>query len=101
MALPHGESAALAEQLPDARIVDLSADFRLGDEAAWHQFYGDVGYAGRWAYGLPELPGARETSRGRRSAPPGRSPRPAATPPRRSSRSRRCWRRASSSPPTS
>jgi len=58
MALPHGESAALAVQLPDARIVDLSADFRLGDETAWHQFYGDVSYAGRWAYGLPELPSA-------------------------------------------
>ena len=57
MALPHGESATLAAQLPGARIVDLSADFRLGDEAAWHQFYGDAGYAGRWAYGLPELPG--------------------------------------------
>ena len=56
MALPHGESAALAARLPDARIVDLSADFRLGDEAAWHQFYGDVSHAGRWAYGLPELP---------------------------------------------
>jgi N-acetyl-gamma-glutamyl-phosphate reductase len=60
MALPHGESAALAEQLPDARIIDLSADFRLGDEAAWHQFYGDARYAGRWTYGLPELPGAKE-----------------------------------------
>ena len=58
MALPHGESAALAAQLPGARIVDLSADFRLGDEEAWHQFYGDVAYAGRWAYGLPELPSA-------------------------------------------
>lgn len=58
MALPHGESATLAAQLPGARIVDLSADFRLGDEDAWHQFYGDVGYAGRWAYGLPELPSA-------------------------------------------
>jgi N-acetyl-gamma-glutamyl-phosphate reductase len=58
MALPHGESATLAARLPGARIVDLSADFRLGDEAAWHQFYGDVSYAGRWAYGLPELPGA-------------------------------------------
>ena len=58
MGLPHGESAALAAQLPGARIVDLSADFRLGDEAAWHQFYGDVAYAGRWAYGLPELPSA-------------------------------------------
>jgi N-acetyl-gamma-glutamyl-phosphate reductase len=61
MALPHGESARLAAELPNAKIVDLSADFRLGDEDAWHQFYGaDVGYAGRWAYGLPELPGARE-----------------------------------------
>ena len=60
MALPHGESAALAKQLPDARIVDLSADFRLGDADAWHRFYGSVRYAGRWAYGLPELPGARE-----------------------------------------
>jgi N-acetyl-gamma-glutamyl-phosphate reductase len=59
MALPHGESAALAERLPDARIVDLSADFRLGDEAAWDTFYG-VPYAGRWTYGLPELPGARD-----------------------------------------
>ena len=58
MALPHGESATLAAQLPGARIIDLSADFRLGDEAAWQQFYGDAGYAGRWAYGLPELPSA-------------------------------------------
>ena len=57
MALPHGESATLAAQLPGARIVDLSADFRLGDEAAWHQFYGDAAYAGRWTYGLPELTG--------------------------------------------
>jgi len=58
MALPHGESAALAKQLPGTRIVDLSADFRLGDSGAWDKFYG-VPYAGRWAYGLPELPGAR------------------------------------------
>ena len=61
MALPHGESAKLAREIPTAKIVDLSADFRLGDEGQWHQFYGeDVAYAGRWAYGLPELPGARE-----------------------------------------
>ncbi len=59
MALPHGQSAALAEKLPDARIVDLSADFRLADEAAWQQFYG-AGHAGRWTYGLPELPGAKD-----------------------------------------
>src|ERR1700679_4325233 len=73
MGLPHGESAALARQLPDTRIVDLSADFRLGDEEAWHQFYGDdVAYAGRWAYGLPELPGAREKIKAARTvAAPG------------------------------
>jgi N-acetyl-gamma-glutamyl-phosphate reductase len=59
MALPHGESAALARRLPDARIVDLSADFRLADEAAWQRFYGTA-YAGHWEYGLPELPGARQ-----------------------------------------
>jgi N-acetyl-gamma-glutamyl-phosphate reductase len=73
MALPHGESAILADQLPNAKIIDLSADFRLGDEDAWHQFYGqDVRYAGRWAYGLPELPGAREKIRAARTvAAPG------------------------------
>ena len=73
MALPHGESAILADRLPNAKIIDLSADFRLGDEEAWHQFYGqDVRYAGRWAYGLPELPGAKEKFRAARTvAAPG------------------------------
>src|ERR1700760_1129584 len=52
MALPHGESAKLAGQLPQARIIDLSADFRLGDEEAWHQFYREASYAGGWACGL-------------------------------------------------
>jgi N-acetyl-gamma-glutamyl-phosphate reductase len=71
MALPHGESAALARQLPGARIVDLSADFRLADESAWQRFYG-VPYAGRWAYGLPELPGARDAIKAARTvAAPG------------------------------
>jgi N-acetyl-gamma-glutamyl-phosphate reductase len=59
MALPHGESAALAKKLPDTRIIDLSADFRLADEADWQRFYGTP-YSGRWVYGLPELPGARQ-----------------------------------------
>ena len=67
MALPHGESAALARELPDSRIVDLSADFRLADEDAWNRFYG-VPYAGRWAYGLPELPGARQAIKTARTA---------------------------------
>jgi len=71
MALPHGESAALAQQLPDTRIVDLSADFRLADEHAWNLFYG-VPYAGRWAYGLPELPGAKQAIKAARTvAAPG------------------------------
>jgi len=63
LALPHGESAALAGQLPESvRIVDLGADFRLADPGAWSTYYGG-GHAGTWTYGLPELPGAREAIR--------------------------------------
>jgi N-acetyl-gamma-glutamyl-phosphate reductase len=39
-------------------VVDLGADFRLGDPAAWQKFYGSE-HQGRWPYGLPELPGGR------------------------------------------
>ena len=72
LALPHGHSAALAEQLgPDTLIIDCGADFRLTDAAAWEHFYGSP-YAGSWPYGLPELPGARERLKGtRRIAVPG------------------------------
>ncbi|MDM4718548.1 N-acetyl-gamma-glutamyl-phosphate reductase [Micromonospora sp. WMMA1363] len=60
LALPHGESAALAAQLPpDARIVDLGADHRLADPYDWANYYGGT-HAGQWTYGLPELPGQRE-----------------------------------------
>jgi N-acetyl-gamma-glutamyl-phosphate reductase len=59
LALPHGESAALAAQLPaDLPVVDLGADFRLAEPADWEAFYGSA-HAGTWTYGLPELPGAR------------------------------------------
>ncbi|GIF49561.1 N-acetyl-gamma-glutamyl-phosphate reductase [Asanoa ferruginea] len=59
LALPHGESAAVAAQLPESvRIVDLGADFRLTDPAAWASYYGGP-HAGTWTYGLPELPGQR------------------------------------------
>ena len=55
LALPHGESAALSAQLPDALpIVDLGADFRLADADAWQAYYGGS-HAGTWTYGLPEL----------------------------------------------
>jgi N-acetyl-gamma-glutamyl-phosphate reductase len=60
LALPHGQSAALAAQLPaSVKIVDLGADFRLTDAAAWQRYYGGT-HAGTWTYGLPELPGHRE-----------------------------------------
>lgn len=60
LALPHGHSAALAEQLgPDTLIVDCGADFRLTDATAWERCYGSP-HAGSWPYGLPELPGGRE-----------------------------------------
>ncbi|MGV0722069.1 N-acetyl-gamma-glutamyl-phosphate reductase [Mycolicibacterium elephantis] len=72
LALPHGHSAALAEQLgAEVLIVDCGADFRLSDPAAWDRFYGSP-HAGSWPYGLPEMPGARDRLRGaRRIAVPG------------------------------
>ncbi len=55
LALPHGQSAALAAALPEGLpIVDLGADHRLADPADWGRFY-DTPYAGLWPYGLPEL----------------------------------------------
>ncbi|MEV3988490.1 N-acetyl-gamma-glutamyl-phosphate reductase [Streptomyces sp. NPDC049837] len=64
LALPHGQSAALAERLaPETLIVDCGADFRLRDAADWERFYGSA-HAGTWPYGLPELPGAREELKG-------------------------------------
>ncbi|WP_319461149.1 N-acetyl-gamma-glutamyl-phosphate reductase [Micromonospora sp. RTP1Z1] len=59
LALPHGESAALAAALPETvKVVDLGADHRLRDADAWARYYGG-GHAGAWTYGLPELPGQR------------------------------------------
>jgi N-acetyl-gamma-glutamyl-phosphate reductase len=59
LALPHGQSAALAAQLPaGVKIVDLGADFRLRDSGQWARYYGGD-HAGTWVYGLPELPGQR------------------------------------------
>jgi N-acetyl-gamma-glutamyl-phosphate reductase len=64
LGLPHGNSAALAEQLGlDTIVIDCGADFRLTDAADWERFYGSA-YAGNWPYGLPELPGGRDRLRG-------------------------------------
>lgn len=72
LALPHGQSAAVAEQLgPDVLVVDMGADFRLKDAGDWEKFYGSP-HAGTWPYGLPELPGARAALEGsKRIAVPG------------------------------
>jgi N-acetyl-gamma-glutamyl-phosphate reductase len=72
LALPHGESAAIAAQLPeDTLVIDCGADHRLNDPAAWARWYGGA-HAGSWPYGLPELPGQREKlADARRIAVPG------------------------------
>ncbi|MGW2252448.1 N-acetyl-gamma-glutamyl-phosphate reductase [Kitasatospora sp. NPDC001660] len=72
LALPHGQSAAVAEALGrNVLIVDCGADFRLRAAADWEQFYGTP-HAGTWPYGLPELPGHRAVLKGsNRIAVPG------------------------------
>lgn len=76
LALPHGQSAAVAAQLPDdVLVVDCGADHRLRSEADWTAYYGE-GWGGSWPYGLPELPDGdglqRRNLRGaRRIAVPG------------------------------
>jgi N-acetyl-gamma-glutamyl-phosphate reductase len=72
LALPHGASGALAASLPaGVKIVDLGADHRLVDPAAWSRYYPGR-HAGTWTYGLPELPGARAAiARSDRVAAPG------------------------------
>ncbi len=60
LALPHGESGPLAAKIPaGVKVVDLGADHRLRDPAAWATYY-EGEHAGAWTYGLPELPGQRE-----------------------------------------
>ena len=72
LALQPEESAAIAARLPDGvAVIDLSASFRLADPADWAAFYPGP-HAGRWVYGLPELPGARDRIRAARQvAAPG------------------------------
>jgi len=78
LALPHGQSHAVAAELPETvTVIDCGADHRLADPGAWQRFYGSE-HPGAWPYGLPELPspaggGAlREALRGaRRIAVPG------------------------------
>lgn len=55
LALPHGASGAIAAQLdPNAVVIDLGADHRLEERAAWDEFYGGDFYE-HWTYAMPEL----------------------------------------------
>jgi len=60
LALPHGESATAVKEIstlkPSMKFVDIGADFRLEDPAAWATYYGGD-HAGHWVYGLPEIKG--------------------------------------------
>lgn len=61
LALPHGSAARAIERWTGLapRIVDCSADFRLGDAATYQRWYGSEHPAPDWlehfVYGLPEL----------------------------------------------
>src|ERR1700736_3305145 len=61
LALPHGLAAEFAKPLlhDGARVVDLSADFRVKDAAVYQEFYGHDHPApdllGQSVYGLPEI----------------------------------------------
>jgi len=61
LALPHGASADYAKRAlaAGARVIDLSADFRLHDAAAYRKWYGLEHHAPELlpqaVYGLPEL----------------------------------------------
>ncbi|HEX7588158.1 MAG TPA: N-acetyl-gamma-glutamyl-phosphate reductase, partial [Anaerolineae bacterium] len=61
LALPHGASADYAKRVLEAgaRVIDLSADFRLHDAAAYKKWYGLDHHApellAQAVYGLPEL----------------------------------------------
>lgn len=70
LCLPHGESIAAAQRFAEAgiRVIDLSADFRLHDPAAYQRWYGHEHTAQQllqqFVYGLCEV--NREQLRGAR-----------------------------------
>lgn len=61
LALPHGRAAEQIEHFAALapRLIDLSADFRLNDAAAYEEWYGrshpNPEWLNQFVYGLPEL----------------------------------------------
>lgn len=72
LALPHGTAAREIERYGALApvIIDLSADFRLNDTAAYERWYGETHPSPEWlsrfVYGLPER--TRESLRGAKYA---------------------------------
>src|SRR5499433_1648482 len=77
-ALPHATTQAVIKQLlakaPNTKVIDLSADFRLGDAAAYARWYGHEHHAPELqkeaVYGLVEVY-RREIKKARLVANPG------------------------------
>jgi N-acetyl-gamma-glutamyl-phosphate reductase len=60
LCLPHGKSMEVASTLFErgARIVDLSADFRMTDPSEYEYWYGEhtrIGLLAQAVYGMPEI----------------------------------------------
>ncbi len=61
LCFPHGRAQEVIDSLLPLveRVVDLSADFRLGDAATYERWYGAThtrpNLLGRFVYGIPEL----------------------------------------------
>ena len=69
VAYPHGAAAPVVAALRErgARVVDLSADFRLRDRGAYERWYGEHGAPelfGEGVYGLPEIYGEQVAGAG-------------------------------------
>jgi N-acetyl-gamma-glutamyl-phosphate reductase len=68
LALPHGVAVEFAGPLlqAGARVIDLSADFRIKDAAIYREFYGHehaaAGLLADAVYGLPEIYGDKISS---------------------------------------
>ena len=62
LALPHGASGSLGDEIDADFIVDCGADRRLEDPQDWADYYGGP-FNEPWTYGMPELGTQRERLR--------------------------------------
>jgi N-acetyl-gamma-glutamyl-phosphate reductase len=54
LALPHGKSGELGDDIDARLVVDCGADHRLTSEKDWAEYYGGK-FSQPWVYGMPEL----------------------------------------------